>query len=111
MSFEDGDYVVYLDEDGQAHLSKDGIMLLASTCPSGQHQYKVLAGTSTKTTKISNSSTNCYSEKTYIRNQCTRCGDIVTSLKSEKKVAHKYKLLEKQCKNVVNGIRCTYTKK
>lgn len=111
LVFDDGNYTVYLDEDGQAHLSKDGIMLLGGTCPNGQpHQYRVQPGTSVKKTKISNDSKSCYWERTYIRNVCTRCGDTVVSQKSEKKVAHKYKLFGNECQNVVNGKTCGHKK-
>ena len=111
LSFEDGDYIVYFDENGQAHLAKDGIITLGSTCPNGQpHLYRVQPGTSVKETKIDDDSTYCYWKRSYIRSKCDRCGDTTVSLNSETKEKHKYKLFEKQCKNEVNGTRCSYTK-
>lgn len=111
LTFDDGSYTVYLDEEGQAHLMQDDIMTMGSVCINGQpHEYRVQPGTSTKQTKISGDSKNCYWERSYIRNKCVRCNDTVVSLKSEKKVGHKYKVFGNECQNIVNGKKCTYKK-
>ena len=111
LSFDDGDYTVYFGIDGKAYLAKDGIMPLSTNCINGrEHQYRVQEGKSIVQEKISNDSTYCYKEKVYIRNVCDFCHNVEPSLESEKKEEHKYKLFEKQCKNKVNGTRCSYTK-
>lgn len=111
LSFDDGDYTVYLGDDGKAYLAKDGIMPLGSTCINGrEHQYRVQEGKSVTKEKINNDSTYCYKEKVYIRNVCDFCHNTEASLYSEEKKEHKYKLFEKQCKNEVNGNRCSYSK-
>ncbi|WP_143424754.1 hypothetical protein [Gemmiger sp. An194] len=111
LVFNGEEYVVYFTGDGEAHLAKDGIMLLGSTCPDGRpHQYKVQPGTSVKQTKINNNSTYCYWERSYIRSTCTRCGDTIASLSSEKQKKHTFKLFGKECQNVVNGVKCPFKK-
>lgn len=107
IEFDGDEYVVYkLDDDG-AHVNKDGIVPIARFC---DHKYVVLPGSTDVYIKIDDNSTKCYIKETYVRNQCSKCGDIILPLKSRSTINHKYSFLGKECKNTVNEEKCPYVK-
>lgn len=104
--YEGEEYTVYLvDEDG-AHITKDGIIPIAGSCP--PHHY-VVGKTSVTYTKLDNNSSVCYKKRTTGLQTCTKCGDKTVADLSYKNYPHKFNL-KNQCTNQVNGSKCTYHK-